>query len=353
MGLKDNTLLYCISRMTTPKATKKSGYAYATEKLAKKEEELEKTQVVMGGTMNLLAKNTQQRNNAQADASYLNSQLTSAKKDKNVLYFELMGRIVKYEPTAFDEVLPYALENGCFWECDSKDLGEYSVIGDYTTKTTKKTYKAHFTIYNRFLTKCETENDAPISYKGYFLMKNYPDKFEVDRTKTEYKTIQDFIKIKSAPEPIPEPIAIPQPITIPVCEPPKLIDGEWIKDEEVQHPNGKSKVKEYQNVYYLDLGDDNDEMVVKYFHPRLYEKRIITDWNAEMCKKTEQFGNPITREQIWVVMDYDTTPKRKIEKNKIWGIHPDAVNYLHAFGFLRQEEYRKERTRLHQLNQKK
>ena len=76
------------------------------------------------------------------------------------------------------------------------DLGEYSVIKDYTTKTTKKTYKAHFTIYDRFIKKCDTENEAPISYKGYFLMKNYPDKFEVDRTKTEYKTITDFFQIK-------------------------------------------------------------------------------------------------------------------------------------------------------------
>jgi hypothetical protein len=180
-------------------------------------------------------------------------------------------------------------------------------------------------------------------------MKNYPDKFEVDRSKTEYKTIQDFIKIKSAPEPIVEPI--PEPIPISTYPTPKLIDGEWIKDEEVQHPNGKSKVKEYQNVYYIDIGDENKEMVLKYFHPRLYEKRIITDWNAEMCKRTEQFGNPKTKEQIWVVMDYDTTPKRKIEKNKIWGVNPEAVNYLHAFGFLRQEEYRKERSRLFQLNQ--
>jgi len=182
--------------MTTPKATKKSGYAYATEKLAKKEEELEKTQKVMGGAMNLLATNTQQRNNAQADASYLDRQLTRTKNAKHDQYFTLMGRIVKYEPTALDEVLPYALENGCFWECESKEMGEYSVIADYTTKTTKKTYKAHHTIYNTFLKKCDTENDAPISYKGYFLMKNYPDKFEVDRTKTEYKTITDFFKIK-------------------------------------------------------------------------------------------------------------------------------------------------------------
>jgi hypothetical protein len=98
------------------------------------------------------------------------------------------------------------------------------------------------------------------------------------------------------------------------------------------------------------LGDENSEMVVKFFHPRLYEKRIITDWNAEMCKRTEKFGNPKTKEQIWVVMDYDTTPKRKIEKNKIWGVNPNAETLLHAFGFLRQEEYRKERIRLLQLN---
>ena len=339
--------------MTTPKPTKKSGYAYATEKLAKKEEELANTQIVLGGGLNLLATNTQQRNNALADASYLNSQLTSTKNAKHDQYFTLMGRIVKYEPTALDEVLPYALENGCFWECDSKELNEYSVIADYTTKTTKKTYKAHFTIYNRFLKKCEKDDELPISYKGYFLMKNYPEMFEVVKGKEKYETITDFFQIKSTsiPEPIPEPIAtIPEPIPAPIPEPPKLIDGEWIKDEEVQHPNGKSKLKEYQNVYYLDIGDETEPFVVKYLHPRLYEKRIITDLNAEMCKKTERFGNPTTKEQIWVVVDYDTTPKRKIAKNKIWGVHPEAENILHAFGFLREEEYRKERSRLHQLN---
>ena len=329
--------------MTTPKTAKKSGYAYATEKLAKKEEELENTQKVMGGAMNLLATNTAQRNNAQADASYLNRELQSTKKDKNALYFELMGRIVKYEEKAFDEVLPYALENGCFWECDSKELNEYSKIGDYTTKTTKKTYKAHFTIYDRFIKKCEKDDELPISYKGYFLMKNYPEMFEVVKGKEKYETITDFFQIKSTP--IPEPV-IPEPTPIPVCEPPKLMDGEWIKDEEVPHPVGKSKLKEYQNVYYLDIGDDNEAFVVKYLHPRLYENRNITDWNAEMCKKTERFGNPITKELIWVVVDYDTTPKRKIAKNKIWGVHPDAENLLHAVGFLREEEYRKERSRL-------
>jgi hypothetical protein len=314
--------------MTTPKATKKSGYAYATEKLAKKEEELEKTQVVMGGTMNLLAKNTEQRNNAQADASYLNKQLTSANNAKHSQFFTLMGRLVKYEPSAFDEVLPYALENGCFWECDSKELGVYSVIGDYTTKTTKKTYKAHFTIYNRFLTKCEKEDEAPISYRGYFLMQNYPDKFEVDRTKTEYKTIKDFIKIKSAPEPIPEP----DPIVIPVCDWVMYQDG----DLKCKHFGDKFQLKIHYNSIYI-VNPDTDE-VINHDFPILNPERYGVDttnidWNAFIKLGSETYWNKERHQNIWVKKDYDTTPKRKVAKNKIWEANPSAENYIHAFGF--------------------
>jgi len=159
-------------------------------------EELTKDQIVNLGVKNLLTKNTNERNEAIGKNEYLNRQLQTEKNSKNEQYFQLMGRIVKYEPSAFDEILPYAFENGCFWECESKELDIYSEIKNYTTKTTNKTYKAHFTIYKKFIQKCKTENEAPISYKGYFLMKNYQDKFELDKTKEEYKTLQDFIKIK-------------------------------------------------------------------------------------------------------------------------------------------------------------
>jgi hypothetical protein len=144
----------------------------------------------------LLAKNTAERNGAEQHNAYLDKKLQTTKNDKTDQFFQLMGRIVKYEPSAFDEIIPYALENGCFWDCDSKDLGIYSVISDYTTKTTKKTYKAHFTIYGRFIEKCKKDGEPPISYKGYFLMKNYPDKFEINKTNKTYATMKDFIQIK-------------------------------------------------------------------------------------------------------------------------------------------------------------
>ena len=310
---------------------KKSGYAYATAKLAKKEEELEKTQVVMGGAMNLLATNTQQRNNAQADASHLDRALKTAKRDTNSLYFELMGRIVKYEPTAFDEVLPYAFENGCFWECDSKELGEYSKIDDYTTKTTKKTYKAHFSIYNTFLKKCETEDDAPISYPGYFLMKNYQDKFEVDRTKTEYKTLKDFFKIKTETVPL-----IAEPIhNYPT---PKYTDGILMGEEDLvdgYFQNDTRKLKIHTNSIYLvypDTPDLNDPTPI--LNPRRYDVDIINiGWKTWLNYEQHVYRNQETRQKLMVKKDYDTTPKRKIAKNKIWGINPKAENFLHALNF--------------------
>ena len=314
--------------MNTPKATKKSGYAYATEKLAKKEEELTETKVVMGGAMNLLHTNTFERNCAENEARGLKHQLQKEQNSKNDQYFTLMGRIVKYEPTAFDEILPYALENGCFWECDSKELGEYSKIDNYTT-TTGKTYKAHFTIYGRFLQKCKKDDEAPISYKGYFLMKNYPDKFEVDRTKTEYKTIKDFIKIKSTPEPV---IQIPEPVPIPECDTPVLMGGKWIQDIDLEFENGKVVIKERQNVYDVC---ENGEYLMRFLHPRFYGGAPITDWNAEYFKPSVVFKNPETKEKIWVVKDYDTTPKKKLAKNKIWDVNPTAENHLSAFGFIR------------------
>ena len=129
--------------------------------------------------------------------------------------------------------------------------------------------------------------------------------------------------------------------------PTKLTDGELINDEMIiQHLNGTSRVKEYQETYYLDLSDKDDRMVLKYLNPREYEKRIITDWDAEMNKPTERYIHPITKETIWVVKDYDTTPRRKIIKNKIYEPHPVAQFYLKKNGFVNMDEYHKERYRL-------
>jgi hypothetical protein len=215
------------------------------------------------------------------------------------------------------------------------------VIGDYTTAKTKKTYKAHFTIYNRFIKKCEKDDELPISYKGYFLMKNYPEMFEVVKDKEKYETITDFFQIKSTP--IPEPIAtIPEPEPEPIQEP-KSVDGKWIKDEDVIHPNGKSIVNEYQNTYlFTELKEYENRIItdwkMKYLNPRLYENRIITDWNAEIDKPTAYFVHYIRKEMILVVKDYDTTPKRKVIKNKIFAPNPNAIAFLNENGFFDKKE---------------
>jgi hypothetical protein len=146
----------------------------------------------------LLANNTNQRNGALMDLNTSKHRLQLMKGDKDKQYFELMGRLVKYEPDqVYSEVLPYAIECGAFYKCESHLLGVMSHIGDYTTADGKKTYKAHFTTYGHFLRKVKDETDLePISYTGNFLIKSYQDFFVVDRTRTEYKTLEDFIKIK-------------------------------------------------------------------------------------------------------------------------------------------------------------
>ena len=133
--------------------------------------------------------------------------------------------------------------------------------------------------------------------------------------------------------------------------PTKLNDGELIKDEIIQHINGTSKLKEYQETYYIDLSDEGEEekLIQKYLNPREYEQRIITDWIAEMDKPTERYGNPLTREMIWVVKDWDTTPRRKVVKKKIFEPHPVAQLYLKNNGFLKIDDYHKERQRLASL----
>jgi len=193
--------------MTTTNSTKKSGYAYAKEKLAKKEEELTNTQVVLGGGLNLLANNTAERNTAQANLASTERKLQENKNKMTEMYYKMLGRLVPFEDKnkLFEEALNYAFEESCFYSCDSKELDIYSKIADYATKTTKTTYKAHFTIYGKFIQKCKTPDEAPISYKGYFLMKNYKDFFEPDFSKEKYEKMTDFIKIKSKPEPEPEP----------------------------------------------------------------------------------------------------------------------------------------------------
>jgi len=172
---------------------------------------LSASQIKSFGIQGLLGTNTGERNTALADLNGAKLRLQQLKTKKDDQYFELLGRLVKYEPEkVFDEVLQYVFDQGMFYHTQSDLLGEMSHIYDYTTKTTNKTYKAHFTIYGNFLKKCATEDEKPISYMGRFLMNNYKDYFVVDKTKSEYKKMEDFVKIKELEpelEPVAEPVA--------------------------------------------------------------------------------------------------------------------------------------------------
>jgi hypothetical protein len=176
---------------------------------------LSPSQIKSFGIQGLLGNVAVERNCALADLNSAKFRLQKVKQTKDEQYFELLGRLVKYEPDkVFDEVLQYAFDQGIFFHTQSHLLGVMSEIGDYTTATTKKTYKAHFTIYGNFLKKLATDDEQPISYTGRFLMNNYKDYFVVDKTKSEYKKMEDFIKIK---EPVVEPEPEPEPEKI-FCE---------------------------------------------------------------------------------------------------------------------------------------
>jgi hypothetical protein len=156
-----------------------------------------KNGIKIGGIKNLLKENTAERNHANALNDTLTRNNNKLKNEKDHQYYEMAGRLVKYEAAQiFSEVIPYAINNGLFYSCDSELLGVKTEIKEYTNKQ-GKTHYAHYTIYGTYLEKCSQNNDTPKNYKGNFLMKNYADKFEVDTTKSEYKTKYDFIKIKS------------------------------------------------------------------------------------------------------------------------------------------------------------
>jgi hypothetical protein len=158
--------------------------------------ELSDAQIKAFAIQGQLGINTAQRNGALADLNSAKYRLQQTTNDKHSQYFVLMGRLVKYEPDqVFSEVLEYAFENGLFYKTDSKLLGIFSKIGDYTTANGKKTYKAHFTTYGHFLKKCEKDDEEPISYTGNFLMKNFKEYFVIDKTETEYSKLEHFIKV--------------------------------------------------------------------------------------------------------------------------------------------------------------
>jgi len=319
--------------MTTPKPTKKSGYAYATEKLAKKEEELTNTQVVLGGGLNLLANNTAERNTAQANLASTERKLQENKNKMTEMYYKMLGRLIPFEDKnkLFEEALTYAFEESCFYSCDSKDLDIYSQIADYTTKTTKQTYKAHFTIYGKFIQKCKTPDEKPISYKGYFLMKNYKDFFEPDFSKEKYEKMTDFIKIKSKPEPEPAKIVIPEPIKI---APAKSL--EWKRGEKITESFqlGLGDNPRFLDIYkFVVVLRNPDGEEFEYLHPRWYNKEFNYDY-GDWIRKFEDywFIHPETKLVVRVQKDKDIT-KRKNAKKREYGLNIEAENFLSVFGF--------------------
>jgi hypothetical protein len=127
---------------------------------------------------------------------------------------------------------------------------------------------------------------------------------------------------------------------------PKLIDGIWLRDETVAIQNGNITIKEYQNVIYEDLNNDTDKydpkMIIKKLNPRVHQQPV-QNWNTFYHTPIRTFINPQTKELIELLKDYDTTPKRKIEKNKIWSVNPQAVNYISAFGYIDYQQYKENR----------
>ena len=151
------------------------------------EEETTETPVPIGAVMAKLKDNTRERN----DAYDNNKMLKNKNNSLMAIQFQTFGRLVKYEPSVFNEVLEYAEANSAMVHIDSHLIGEYSVIGDYTTKA-GKTFKAHFTKYGGYIRKC-TEGEKPISYKGYFPYKTYKNKFVINRSRETYSTLEDFL----------------------------------------------------------------------------------------------------------------------------------------------------------------
>lgn len=136
-----------------------------------------------------LKENTRDRNDANANNNYLNRK-NSLLMDTQ---FKTFGRLVKYEPSVFEEVLEYAEANDAMLYCESSFVGEFSVIGNYTNKK-GKVFKTHYTKYGKFLRKCERDDEPPISYKGYFPYKEYKHLFQINTTNTKYECLVDFLQ---------------------------------------------------------------------------------------------------------------------------------------------------------------
>jgi len=142
----------------------------------------------------LLGKNTQERNCALADLNSAKHRLQDTKNEKNKMAFAYLGRLAKYEPNIPTEALEYAINNGCFFRCESSKIGVFSEIDDYENSK-GVVFKAHYTIYGHFLRKVEP-NEAPISYSGNFLIKTFAEHFVAIEGKDNYETLEDFVGLK-------------------------------------------------------------------------------------------------------------------------------------------------------------
>lgn len=155
------------------------------------EEEIQtQRQPPLGAVMGMLAENTAQRDNAQANNAYLNGEIrTHISK-----HMELLGRLSKYENT-IDEAMEYAVSKGLFLSCDSEKIGVLSTIKNYTNKK-GKSHKAHFSVYGTYLEKCKKEGEPPKSYKGNFLYKTYKAQFDALRNeRTTFDKFEDLFNL--------------------------------------------------------------------------------------------------------------------------------------------------------------
>jgi hypothetical protein len=76
--------------------------------------------------------------------------------------------------------------------CESSDLGIFSIIAPYTNKE-GRTYPAHYTINNHYIRYVKNaDKNQPISYLGWFRIKEYKDKLEF-KMNPDAKHLYEFI----------------------------------------------------------------------------------------------------------------------------------------------------------------
>lgn len=163
-----------IERIKANKAYDKARAKEAQEKL-------------LAGTMALLKKNTHERNVAEMKL-YDTKQNLMNNNDKHIF---ALGRLSKYEDGIVEEALNFAKANGMCISCNSKIVDEKTIIKDYKNKS-GKVFKAHYTIYNTYLGKCDDLGNEPIYYNGRFSYIQYQKTF----AKYQRAYVDSFIKLE-------------------------------------------------------------------------------------------------------------------------------------------------------------